>query len=196
MNCNQCPYNNNGGNNAEDMLTHPFGNPFTITFPMTSVVVMVNNGNEVQEDRNFPIYDVVVALLRGKRRYEYVPRISTNAITFNDRGVLPVGTYDIEITYRGTDSMHYRYKQEDFIRILDSAKAGGTYTSDGCDIIAYYPKIKGNISAIDITDNEVTINEGRGFTGDNTPNDGYADMSAEYGTSSIEVGENDVTITI
>lgn len=198
MNCNNCPYNNHGSGSGsvEDMLTHPYGNPFTIALPMTSVVVTVNSGNEEKSERNFPIFDVVVALAKGKRRYEYVPRVSINAITFDDKGVLPIGTYDIEITYRGTDGKHYRYKQEDFIRILDSAKAGGKYVSDGCDVIAYYPKIKGNISAIDITDNDITINEGRGFTGDNTPNDGYADMSAEYGSSSIEVGENDVTITI
>lgn len=197
MNCNQCPYNNNGGNTAGGMLEHPFGNAFTITLPITSVTVTVSNGGESTLDRNFPIRDVKVALVRGKRRYEYEPRVSTNVITFDDKGVLPIGTYDLVITYIGTDVKHYEFRQEKFIRIFEYAKGtGGSYNNGSCDVMAFYPKIKGNISAIEITDNDVTISEGRGFTGDNTPNDGYADISAEYGSSSIEVGENDVTITI
>lgn len=195
MNCSNCPYNN-GGSTNKAIITHPYGNQFGISIPMTSVIATVSNGNEVREGRNFPINSVKLALVRGKHEYVYDVRIATNLISFNDVGVLPVGTYDLVISYRGTDSKNYRYRQEDFLRIVDGAADGGEYGNGECDVIAYYPKVNGNISAIDITDTDVVINEGRGFTGDNTPNDGYADMSAEYGTSSIKVGENDVTITI
>ena len=194
MDCTNCPYKKQG--DAEPLITHPQGNLITIAIPMTSIMAAVTNGRESKTEWNFPIYNVRVALTRGKKQVKYTPRVSVNAVTFTDNGELPVGTYDIIITYTGTDAQPYTWRRDSLLRIIETMPSGGKYTNDEMDVIARYPIVNSKISAIDVTDNEVTINEGRGFTGDTTPNDSYADMSAEYGDSTINVGENEVTITI
>jgi len=194
MNCpNTCPYIN-GDTSQQGVIIHPQGNPITLTIPMTSVCETVSNGTDVKDDRNFPIYDVSVALVKGKNAYTYTPRISVNTITFNDEGTLPVGTYGIEIKYRGTDGKHYRWKAESMLRIVDAGE--GDYTTNEYNIMAYYPKVYGRVSAIDVTDTEVIITEGRGYTGDTTPNDGNADISADYGSQQIEITDNEVILHI
>lgn len=192
-NCNNCQ---NGASGNEPFLCHPQGNLISITLPMSSVYTSVINGSKESTDRNFPIYDVVVTLKRGKHEYEFKPTISTNNITFFDRGTLPLGTYDLIIKYRGTDSMPYKYVQDNFLQIVAAVDSDAGYDNDKCDVIAYYPKVKGQISAIEVTDTEVSIHEGRGFEGDNTPLDNYADMGANYGSANVEINDNEIILNI
>lgn len=196
MNCINCPYNNAGSGTDRPIMAFPYGNNWTLMFPLTSVSVNVTNGVVSKSDRTFPIFDVKVVLVRGKHEYDYPPTISTNVITIRDDGQLPIGTYDIVISYRGTDGQQYRLKQRTMLRIFDAAKDGGEYENDEVDIITHYPTIRGRISAIDVTDSEVFITEGRGYSGDNTPNDGNADISAEYGSNQMTINEDEVIITI
>jgi hypothetical protein len=177
-------------------LVQPQGNPITLLIPMSSVAASCTNGVESRAERSFPIYDVRVFLVRGKHEYEFTPEVSVNVITIRERGQLPVGTYEIKITYRGTDQQPYTYRQRTLLQIVNFAKDGGQYENDEVDVIANYPVIKGRISAIDVTDSDVSISEGRGYTGDNTPNDGYADVSAAYGDNKLNITDDEVIITI
>lgn len=196
MNCNQCPYMNGGKGGVKALITQVQGNNFSLMIPMTSVLVNNTNGKEQRDDRSFPIFDVQVWLVRNIKKYECQFTVSTNVIIVREPGQLPVGTYDIVITYRGTDGQKYRYKQLALLEIIDAAVDGGEYENSEVDVITHYPTIRGRVSAINISDTEVSITEGQGYTGDTTPNDNFADMSAEYGDNVIVITEDEVIITI
>lgn len=200
MNCdNNCPCMNGGNQNTpkRTVIRHVQGNNIELFIPLTRMVATVSNGTTTKDATEYPIYDVKVVLQRGKHIYEFPALVNgINTAYIEDTGTLPVGTYSITVTFRGTDGVKYRYKKNAVLQIVDTIEEGCEYSSDEYNVIAYYPTIEGHASAILISDHEVIITEAGKFQGDNTPNDSYADVAAEYGEGYVEVGDNDVTLHI
>ena len=198
--CKQCPYNNGGGSGQEisrPIIAHPQGNFLQLMIPLDFRWHMVNDGVEeigtqgtITADMN-----VEVILTRGKKEYRYKPEVINNQIIITDKGNLPLGTYDIIILI-DDDGNGFRYKMDCVLRLFDAVAQGVNYENDEINVFGIYPIIEGKITAISISDEDVTLSENGKFQGDDTPNDNYADITAIYGDSSIEVGEDDVTITI
>ena len=200
MNCSNCPYNNNGGSGSgadRPIIRHPHGNYLSLQIPMTIIDKRINDGVDTTTERVYPIGNVIVKLTRGKHEYPIVPdSVSVNNIFISDRGTLPIGTYDMAITFKGINGMPYEYKLRTMLNIVDSVADGVSYETDEFNTQAQYPVIKTRGTTIVIGDADVIVTEGSGFAGDSNPNDGFADINATYGDGKVTIGENDVTLTI
>jgi hypothetical protein len=201
MNCKQCPYisHESGGENKLDrpMIIHPQGNFLQIEIPIsikwTSVIDSVET--TIEQGTVTSSLQVSVELIKGKTVISYTPNIVNNMVSFIDRGKLPIGTYDIVIIIVDGENQ-IRYKQNTILRVVDAIGSGPQYGNNEFNVFAVYPMVEGKTTAISISPEDVTISEAGKFKGDDTPSDNYADISAIYGDSSIEVGEDDVTITL
>lgn len=198
--CKQCPYNNGGGNGqaiSRPIIAHPQGNFLQLMIPLDFRWHMVNDGVEEIGSQGTITADmnVEVILTRGKKEYRYKPEVINNQIIITDKGKLPLGTYDIIILI-DDDGNGFRYKMDCVLQLFDAVSQGVQYDNNEINVFGIYPIIEGKITAISISDEDVTLSENGKFQGDDTPNDNYADITAIYGDSSIEVGENDVTLTI
>lgn len=194
MNCMNCICNNNNG--KQGVIVHPVGNFLNLRIPLRFRAHTVINGEEEKHDEDSlkNIGDVSVELRRGKHVYHFAADIQDGYISFIDEGTLPVGTYDIAMSFKSID-FDALYKQRGILRIVDSTADGGHYKNgSGIDLTGVYPVLKGNIVAISVGDTSITINEAGKYTGDDTPDDDKADISAEYGDKSIEIGDETVTI--
>jgi hypothetical protein len=133
---------------------------------------------------------VEVVLSRGKKEYSYKPYVMNNQVIITDRGTLPIGTYDIAILiYDNGNRM--RYKQRALLQVVDSVAQGVQYNNNEVNVLGVYPIVEGKITAISIGTDDVTLSENGKFQGDDTPEDNFADITAIYGDSSIEVSDNE-----
>lgn len=195
MNCNNCPYNQNGRH--ADIIRHTQGNILILTIPIKFIWASVIGG-EVEKNEQGEIahyMDLTVEFRRGNKVYPVDASVFDGQISVTVPATLPIGTYSIEIRIDDGGNK-LRYKKKTLLRIVDTTAEGGEYANDEMELVAVYPVVEGEISAITVGDGDVTISEHGKFQGDDTPNDEYADISAAYGDSTMEVGEDDVTITI
>lgn len=186
MNCNNCPYNNGASGKIRPAITHPQGNLLILSFPLTTHAVSVVDGVENIEEEEIDLTQnlvgkPVVELSRGKKVLRYECDIFQNKVQFMDYGKLPIGTYDITLVFDYGDDQQMRYKKRTMLRIVDNTDDGGSYENDEFNIIAIYPVIKGRSIAISIADGEVRISENGKFKGDDKPNNGRADITAQQG---------------
>lgn len=201
MNCRDCPYNNGtSGKINRPVITHPQGNMINLTFPITTRAVAVVDGAEQVEEieadlSNGLVGKPIVELSRDKKVLRFECEILNNKVNFIDYGKLPIGTYDISILLDWGDT-RMRYKKRTMLRIVDSTEDAVQYENDEFNVVAVYPIIKGKTTAIIIGDDDVIISEAGKFKGDDTPNDSYADVTAIYGESGIEVNDDEVILTI
>ena len=202
MNCKNCPYNNGSGDKiSRPVITHPQGNFLNLSIAITTRAVSVVDGVENVEEAEMDISNnllgkPIVELTRGRKVYRYECDTFQNKVQFYDYGKLPAGSYDISVLLDYGDGQQMRYRKRTILRIVDFTDDGGQYENDEFNVIAIYPIVKGKTTAIILGDDDVIISENGKFKGDDTPSDNYADITATYGDSSIEVGEDDVTITI
>lgn len=201
MNCKNCPYSNHasgsGSQSSRPELAHTFGNYLQLNIPLKFKWHSVVDGNEeiVEQGELGPDMDVHVILRKGKREYRYVPIIVNNQATIIDKGQLPLGSYDIIIEIKD-DDIPLRYKQNTILRVVDTTDEGHQYENDEVNVMAIYPDVEGVTTAISIGTDDVVISEAGKFKGDDTPNDNYADITAAYGDSTLEIGDNEVIINI
>ncbi len=198
MNCKNCPYNNGAvGKLNRPVITHPHGNYLQLMIPLEFCWHIVSDGVE-QKNLQGTITNemaVEVVLSRGKKEYSYKPEVVNNQVIIIDRGTLPIGTYDIAILiYDNGNRM--RYKQRALLQVVDSVAQGVQYDNNEVNVFGIYPIVEGKITAISIGSDDVTLSENGKFQGDDTPEDNFADITAIYGDSSIEVSDDEVTLTI
>jgi len=201
MNCKNCPYINSSANKLKKpIITHPQGNYLQVQIKLKQRFVGVVDGNEFYEDVDLSNYSITqpisVTLVRGKKEYHFDGTLNGNRIVFTDEGNLPLGTYDLVIDMNVGNKSKSHFNHQSFLQIIRETSAGGQYENDEMNIIASYPVLDGVTTAITVGEDNVTISENGKFKGDDTPSDDNADITATYGDSSIEVGEDDVTITI
>ena len=199
MNCRNCPYNNQGGGgqSSRPVIRHTQGNYLQLSIPITIRWHIVTDGVEQKVekgsiDRNMGIS---VILTNGKHEHRYEPEIYNNQVTILDRGTLTAGTYNIIIEIEDNGAM-LRYKKRTLLQIVDSTEDGQQYENNEMNVLAIYPIVEGVTTAIIVGDDDVVISENGKYKGDDTPNDDNADITAQYGESSIEVGDDEVIINL
>jgi len=152
---------------------------------------------EIERDLSGGLADApIVELSRGKKTIKRKCEIFQNRISFIDNGELPVGTYDITVLLNWEDGGKMRYKKRTLLQIVDTTAEGGQYDNDEFNVVAIYPIVEGETTAIIVGNDDVTISENGKFQGDDTPNDEYADVSSTYGQSNIEIEDDYVTLNI
>lgn len=199
-----CPYISGSSSSAitkRTVIRHVQGNYLNLMFPITGKAVSVVDGKEAVEELEYDLSNNLVSkpiieLTKDKKVFRFEGEIFQNKITFIDWGTLSLGMYDITLLLDWGEGGKMRYKKRTLLQIVDFTAEGGQYENDEFNVIAIYPIIKGRTTAIILGDDDVTISEAGQFQGDQIPNDNYADVTAQYGESSIEVGEDEVTLNI
>ena len=206
MNCrDNCPYRDNLGRSSDgfQIIRHLKGNYLELNFPIKRIAATTIDGITEKTESSVYIIKALVTLIRGERTYEYPFDIEhgnmvmhMESLVIKDAGDLPLGLYDVDIQFTGSDGRQYRWKRQSVLCIVDTFEEGEGYESDDVGIVAYYPTIEGGESAITETEENVTLNEAGRYQGDENPYDDYADIVATYGDNRISVGANDVTLNI
>lgn len=200
MFCKNCPNATNGDKLGRPVITHPQGNYLQVQIKLKQRTIGVVDGSTVTEDVDPQdvglVRNPIVILSRGKKEYKYKGEMNGNLVVFEDRGKLPVGTYDITIVFEYGVETPARYKQRTLLQIIDETTDGGQYENDEMNILASYPVLNGVTTAINVGEDNVTISENGKYKGDETPNDDNADISAAYGDESMIVGDDEVTLTL
>ncbi len=201
MNCRNCPYNNGtSGKVNRPAITHPYGNLINLSFPITmravSVVDGVENVEELEVDlSNNLVRKPIVELSRGKKVMNFECEIFNNKVDFIDYGKLPVGTYDIAILLDYGETQ-MRYKKRTLLQIVENTDEAGQYENDEFNVVAVYPIIKGRSIAISIADGQVRISENGKFQGDDKPNNGRADITAQQGDGYLVIEDGKAKLHI
>lgn len=195
MDCSNCPHNNN--TTKRPVIRHTQGNVLQLSIPLTIRWHIVTDGVEqiVEQGTISHDMDIRVVLSRGSKEYTYVPELYNNQVSIIEKGELPIGTYSIAIEIND-DGNKQRYKKRTLLQIVDSTEDGQQYENNEMNVLAIYPVVEGVTTAIIVGDDDVIISENGKYKGDDTPNDDNADITAQYGDNSIEVGEDEVIINI
>lgn len=200
MNCKNCPNATNGDKLGRPVITHPQGNYLQVQIKLKKRFIGVVDGNEFHEDNDLSQYGITqpisVTLVRGKKEYHFDGTLNGNSIVFTDEGNLPLGTYDLVIDLDFANESKAHYNRHAFLQIIHETATGGKYENNDANILASYPVLDGVTTAITVGDTDVTISESGKYTGDETPNDDNADISAAYGDESMVVGDDEVTLTL
>ena len=195
MDCSNCPHNNN--TTKRPVIRHTQGNVLQLSIPLTIRWHIVTDGVEQKIDQGSIDHNmgISVILTNGKHEHRYEPEIYNNQVTIIDKGELLIGTYSIAIEIND-DGNKLRYKKRTLLQIVDSTEDGQQYENNEMNVLAFYPVVEGVTTAIIVGDDDVIISENGKYKGDDTPNDDNADITAQYGDNSIEVGEDEVIINI
>lgn len=189
--------NNDGNSKSQPVIRHPHGNKITLRIRLTEKQVTVTDGVvDTIDEECIPHGAVTVRFSMGKRAIDRVATVQGDTIIVTDNGSIPPGTYSIEILFEDSAGQPMRYKKKTVLHVADDTEGGGQYENDEMNVQATYPVVNGVTPAITVGDVDVIISENGKYKGDDTPDDNYADVTAQYGESSIEVGDDEVIINL
>ena len=124
MNC-EC---NNNSNRVEPRIKHVYGNVLRMAIPLT-LRTLVKDGDEmIVNDTDFiPSSDhlVRVAFSKGKTNYPIIATMDGNVAIIEDKGKIPVGTYDISVECYDDLGNPYRFKQNAVLYVTDTTAEAG-----------------------------------------------------------------------
>ena len=124
MNC-EC---NNKSNRVKPGIKHVYGNVLRMAIPLT-LRTLVKDGDEmVVTDTDFiPSSDhpVRVVLSKGKTNYPIIATMDGNVAIVEDKGKIPVGTYDISVECYDDLGNPYRFKQNAVLYVADTTAEAG-----------------------------------------------------------------------
>lgn len=124
MNC-EC---NNKSNRVKPGIKHVYGNVLRMAIPLT-LRTLVKDGDEmVVTDTDFiPSSDhpVRVVFSKGKTNYPIIATMDGNVAIVEDKGKIPVGTYDISVECYDDIGNPYRFKQNAVLYVTDTTAEAG-----------------------------------------------------------------------
>lgn len=124
MNC-EC---NDNSNRVKPGIKHVYGNVLRMAIPLT-LRTLVKDGDEViVTDTDFiPSSDhpVRVVFSKGKRNYPIIATMDGNVAIVEDKGKIPVGTYDISVECYDDLGSPYRFKQNAVLYVADTTAEAG-----------------------------------------------------------------------
>lgn len=124
MNC-EC---NNKSNRVKPGIKHVYGNVLRMAIPLT-LRTLVKDGDEmVVTDTDFiPSSDhpVRVVFSKGKTNYPIIATMDGNVAIVEDKGKIPVGTYDISVECYDDLGNPYRFKQNAVLYVADTTAEAG-----------------------------------------------------------------------
>jgi hypothetical protein len=124
MNC-EC---NDNSNRVKPRIKHVYGNVLRMAIPLT-LRTLVKDGDEmIVNDTDFiPSSDhlVRVVLSKGKTNYPITATMDGNVAIIEDKGKIPVGTYDISVECYDDLGNPYRFKQNAVLYVADTTAEAG-----------------------------------------------------------------------
>lgn len=119
---------NNKSNRVKPGIKHVYGNVLRMAIPLT-LRTLVKDGDEmVVTDTDFiPSSDhpVRVVFSRGKTNYPITATMDGNVAIVEDKGKIPVGTYDISVECYDDLGNPYRFKQNAVLYVADTTAEAG-----------------------------------------------------------------------
>lgn len=119
---------NNKSNRVKPGIKHVYGNVLRMAIPLT-LRTLVKDGDEmVVTDTDFiPSSDhpVRVVFSRGKTNYPIIATMDGNVAIVEDKGKIPVGTYDISVECYDGLGNPYRFKQNAVLYVADTTAEAG-----------------------------------------------------------------------
>ena len=184
-------------NTNNKTMRHPCGNVLKLILPLGEQTVSVVEGRESRvRSQMMPGAGcpVMVELTSGVIRKRYVASVEGGAAVIEDNGTLPVGVYQIKVSYRDQNGHPMSFTKQTVLEVVESTEDGGIYDTDEFGVMARYPVVMTQSAGVVITDDEVQLHEGIGFRGEVTEDE--VRLYAEYGDSRIEITEGEVQIII
>lgn len=112
----------------EEKITGVQGNVLRVAIPLTLHVVSVVNGVVDERDEEFypnTNHPVKVILIKGGDKYPYTASVSGNVVSFEDKGTLPIGEYQVDVLCRDGADNPYRYMARGAVEIVDATIDAG-----------------------------------------------------------------------
>lgn len=126
MNCN-CN-NINGSSAAKAKIPVVYGNVLRLAIPLTLRIVEFVDGEMQATDTDFipsSDYPVNVVLSKVAMKKVFEAEMDGNVAFIEDKGTIPVGTYDITVTCKDDAGTPYRFKQRAVVEVTEfTAEAG------------------------------------------------------------------------
>lgn len=125
-----CECNNTcgGGTHITPAIRHVFGNVLRIAIPLTLRTLVKDGDTIVPTDTDFipsSDYPVNVIFSKGNKNIAITAEMDGNVAIIEERGKMPVGTYDITVECRDELGQPYRFKQSTVLQVVDvTAEAG------------------------------------------------------------------------
>ena len=124
MNC-EC---NNKSNRVKPGIKHVYGNVLRMAIPLTLRTLAKDGDEMVVTDTDFiPSSDhpVRVVFSKGKTNYPIIATMDGNVAIVEDKGKIPVGTYDISVECYDDLGNPYRFKQNAVLYVVDTTAEAG-----------------------------------------------------------------------
>lgn len=133
-------------------IHHVFGNVMKVAIPLTMQIRTLVDGEEEIIEQDFypnPNFPVIITLYKGYgQKHTYQASMDGNIATMEDEGIIPVGTYQVEVTCKDDQENPVRYMVRSIIEVVDATIDAGieagiefnseTYTLDGA--VFFYAK--------------------------------------------------------
>ena len=140
MNCN-C------NNNGKDKLDAPkiklvYGNVLRLAIPLTlRTIEVVNNQVEVTDTDFIPSseYPVKVEFSKGAMKFSLDAEMKDGNVAYvEDKGKIPVGTYEITVTCNDDNGYPYRFNQMSVLQVFHSTAEAGIVTPIEYEVTTWY----------------------------------------------------------
>lgn len=144
-NCN----NKNNGTLVKPKVMHVYGNVLRLAIPLTlrtiELVETEVDGETTQEavatDTDFipsSEYPVTVSFSKGAVKIALNAEMDGNMAYVEDKGKIPVGTYDITVTCRDDNGNPYRFNQSTVLQVVNATAEAGIVTPIEYEVTTWY----------------------------------------------------------
>ena len=131
------------------MIKHVYGNMLRLAIPLTlrtiELLESVVDGETVQEavatDTDFipsGDYPVTVSFSKGAVKVSLVATMDGNKAYVEDKGKIPVGTYDITVTCRDDNGNPHRFNQSTVLQVVNATAEAGIETAVEYEVTTWY----------------------------------------------------------
>lgn len=138
----KCNCNNiNGGALEKPKISHVYGNVLRIAIPLTLRTVEKVNDEMVATDTDFipsNEYPVKVVFAKSALKYSLDATMNGNIAYVEDKGKIPLGTYDITVTCNDDNGNPYRFNQATVLQVVNSTKEAGIETPIEYEVTTWY----------------------------------------------------------
>lgn len=138
----KCNCNNiNGGALEKPKISHVYGNVLRIAIPLTLRTVEKVNDEMVATDTDFipsNEYPVKVVFAKSALKYSLDATMNGNIAYVEDKGKIPLGTYDITVTCNDDNGNPYRFNQATVLQVVNSTREAGIVSPIEYEVTTWY----------------------------------------------------------
>lgn len=139
----ECNCNKQGDNAViAPKIKHVQGNVLRLAIPLTLRTVELVDGEAVATDSDFipsSEYPVNVLLEKTGKRITVTASMQNGNIAYaEDKGKMPIGTYDISVTCCDDNGNPYRFKQDTVLQVVDTTAEAGILPNTEFEVVTWY----------------------------------------------------------